>query len=177
MLSTAEIAISSAVVVSLGAAISDARSGTIPNSLTLPPLLLAPVLYGAFLGHEQAGKSVAAALLSGFVPYLLFRRDAMGGGDVKLFAALGAVVGFAPMTGLRIQWVAFAAALLQSISVLVLRRRFFPTLRRIVSMVRRADPASEGAALPFTPVRLGGAVLAATIVQAIPYLAIVRAEP
>ena len=171
MPSTAEIAFSSALLLSLGAAISDSRSGTIPNALTIPPLVLAPIVYGTLLGYEHAAKSVVGAVLSLFVPYLLFRQRAMGGGDVKLFAALGAVAGFAPTAGLRIQWMTFVAALVQAVSVLIVRRRLFETLRQMFCMVvgrKSASPA--GAELALTPIRLGGAVLIATFVQAIPHL-------
>ncbi len=177
MPSTAEIAFSSAVLVSLGAAISDSRSGTIPNALTLPPLVLAPLLYGTLLGYEYAAKSVVGAVLSVFVPYLLFRHRAMGGGDVKLFAALGAVAGFAPTTGLRIQWMTFIAALIQAISVLLVRRRLFATLRQMLRMALRRKAAPAGAELALTPIRLGGAALIATFVQALPYLSIFRIGP
>jgi prepilin peptidase CpaA len=177
MPSTAEIAICCAVLVSLGAAICDSRSGTIPNVLTLPPLVLAPLLYGAFLGYEQAAKSILGGALSSCLPYLLFRSRAMGGGDVKLFAALGAIAGFAPMTGLRIQWMAFVAALVQGISLLVIRRRFFETLRPMLAMFRLPGVVSARSELARTPIRLGGAVLTATVVQAVPHIAIFGVGP
>ena len=101
----------------------------------------------------------------------------MGGGDVKLFAALGAIAGFAPMTGLRIQWMAFVAALVQGISLLVIRRRFFETLRPMLAMFRLPGVVSVRSELARTPIRLGGAVLTATVVQAVPHIAIFRVGP
>ena len=88
------IAAGLALFVAATAAFCDWRRGEIPNWLTLPAILLAPWSYGLAFGIEYALHSLAAGFLAGLVPYLLFRRGAIGGGDVKLFGALGAVMGF-----------------------------------------------------------------------------------
>ena len=161
-----DIALLSALFVSCGAAISDLRSGMIPNWLTLPPVVVAPIAYGVFLGWQHAALSVAAAALSGVVPYLLFRMRAMGGGDVKLFAALGAITGFDLLIGLEIQLVAFVTAMIFVTCALAWRKCLRTTLRRIlvsivsVASVGRSELRTEGASP--TPVRLGSAILVAT---------------
>lgn len=95
------------VVATLGA-VWDWRRGEIPNGLTLPVVAIAPVLHGLLLGPMGVARSVLAALCCGLVPYVLFRAGAGGGGDVKLFAALGALTGLS--MGLEIELTAFIAA-------------------------------------------------------------------
>ena len=173
MVST-HIAVSYALLLSAAAAISDWRSGTIPNWLTLPPLVLAPIGYGFAFGPSSAAHSLAASLVSGAIPYFLFRRHAMGGGDVKLFAALGALTGFDPLLGLRIELGAFATALAGALCVLCWNRRLFSVMRSAFSNVFcvRAMRLREPTSLPerMTPVKLGGPVLIATLAHCVPHL-------
>src|SRR5687767_10166147 len=82
-----------AVGLAAAAAITDWRTGRIPNWLTLPPLVAAPVAYVAAAGLDGLLPSLLGMLVCGAPPYILFRRGAMGGGDVKLLAAVGAVAG------------------------------------------------------------------------------------
>lgn len=84
------------LVVTLVAAVFDARTGHIPNWVTIPPLVLAPLVWFAYGGVWRAdrgslGGSLASMLLCAAVPWLLFRMKAIGAGDVKLFAAIGAL--------------------------------------------------------------------------------------
>src|SRR5262245_61584473 len=88
-----------AVAVAAIAAWFDWRTGHIPNWLTLGPLggaIVAHFVLAAASGRssfalEAAGFSVLGALTCALVPVLLFRVGAMGGGDVKLLAAIGAM--------------------------------------------------------------------------------------
>jgi prepilin peptidase CpaA len=98
----------SAVIVALLAAVIDARTGKIPNYLTLPWLLLAPLAHGYYGGAWRVATSLLGALLCLVIPGTLYRlshRTAIGGGDVKLFAALGAIVG--PTLGLEMEFASF----------------------------------------------------------------------
>jgi prepilin peptidase CpaA len=82
-----------ALVLSLIAAWTDHRTGTIPNRLTIPSLFLG---LGLGLVHDAASglfMAIAGVFATALVPLILFRFGAMGGGDVKLFAALGALLG------------------------------------------------------------------------------------
>jgi prepilin peptidase CpaA len=75
------------------AAIGDLRWGTIPREFTTAGFL-AGLLYHGFAGNLM---SAALAGILGFaVGLTLFRLGAIGGGDVKLIAALGAMLSLGP---------------------------------------------------------------------------------
>jgi len=157
------------------AALCDWRRGQIPNWLTLPPIVLAPLSYGLVFGLENATHSLASAFLTGFVPYLLFRRGAIGGGDVKLFGALGAITGFDLLLGLEIQLAALVVAMLvacgglawRGVLLRTLGNAFVQPLNPLLPVRCRQQPCDA----LFTPVRMGGAIFVAAGVFAAPYLA------
>jgi len=92
------------------AAAWDIRKGIIPDWLTLTLLALA-LLYGTLTGGLTGLLScLGGAAALGTVPFALFMKNAMGGGDVKLLAAMGAVYG--AQTGLRFE---FAALIIVSL--------------------------------------------------------------
>ncbi len=126
MLSTVATPHLLALALVAGAAFTDARTGHIPNQLTLPPLVIAPVYYLFWWGATSAALSVLAAVLCAIVPYLMFRKDAAGGGDVKLLAAVGAVGGAS--FGIETQIFGFAVAAFFSILLLAYRGRLLITL-------------------------------------------------
>lgn len=115
-----------ALALAAGAAFTDARTGHIPNALTLPPLVLAPFFYLVAFGPHLAAMSLVSALLCGFVPYLMFRRGAAGGGDVKLLAAVGAIAGAS--FGIETQLFGFALAVFASLLLLAYQGRLLATL-------------------------------------------------
>ena len=85
------------VGIALVSAVSDWRRGEIPNWLTFPPLVIGPIfwlLVGGFdsVGLQLVGHSIAGMAICALVPYLLWRKDALGGGDVKIIAAMGGLV-------------------------------------------------------------------------------------
>ena len=75
------------------AAFTDARKEIIPNWLTLPALVVAPLFWLVVDFYWGGVRSLLGLALCGAVPYFLFRLGAFAGGDVKLLAAIGAVVG------------------------------------------------------------------------------------
>jgi len=105
-----------ATVVTACAAWTDLRTGHISNRLTFGALLAAIGAHfvrgasagGAGVGFGQAALAVAGAVLCALVPLFMFLRGAMGGGDVKLFAAVGAALH--PLAGLEAETYAFVAA-------------------------------------------------------------------
>lgn len=171
------VALCSAVLVAAIAALCDWRTAEIPNWLTLPPLAISPLVYGHAFGLEHALRTVGATLLSGLVPYFLFRRRAMGGGDVKLLAALGAITSFDLLAGLEIQLGAFGVALGLALAILawkgVLLRSLWAAGVSSINCVLPRRWKLESKEEPRTAIRMGGAILVATTLFALPRLALV----
>ena len=80
------------LVASLGG-VSDLRSARIPNWLTYSGLLTALVLRIALLGWSGFKSGIIGLLAAGVFFFILFIIGAMGGGDVKLMASVGAWAG------------------------------------------------------------------------------------
>jgi leader peptidase (prepilin peptidase) / N-methyltransferase len=84
----------------LGIAMTDAREYIIPNEFTLGGLLIGVVFsaIGGFSGFAEAllGAAIGFGLLwlVAIAGSWLFREDAMGGGDIKMMAMVGAFVGW-----------------------------------------------------------------------------------
>ena len=125
-----------AVVVALVAAYTDWKTGEIPNWLTFGTLGVAPVAHvaralstgvGAKAALMEGAFSVGGALLCGLVPMMLYSKDAIGGGDVKLFAALGALC--RPMIGIEAEMYGFFAAALIAPARLAYEGKLFRTLK------------------------------------------------
>jgi prepilin peptidase CpaA len=162
----------SALALSAVAGVTDWRRGTIPNWLTLPPLLAFPLFYGAVLGPTAGAQSIFSLLACGFVPYWLFRHGGMGGGDVKLFASLGAATGFDPMLGIRIELGAFVAATLLAILPLLRGGHLAATLRRSgLAATQMLGLRKEVGSAPTGPcIRMGAPIFAATCISCAPLL-------
>jgi prepilin peptidase CpaA len=94
------------LLVAACACVTDWRSRRVPNILTFGAAIAAFIVFGLLAGWTGFATSAAGWLVGCllFLPWFLLRG--MGGGDVKLLAALGAWVG----PGL-IVWVALYAAL------------------------------------------------------------------
>src|SRR5260370_4213529 len=84
--------IGAVLVASLGGA-SDLRSARIPNWLTYSGLLTALVLRFAVLGWVGLKSGTVGLLVAGGIFLILFVMGAMGGGDLKLMASVGAWAG------------------------------------------------------------------------------------
>ncbi|HET9955599.1 MAG TPA: prepilin peptidase [Polyangiaceae bacterium] len=89
--------------------ITDLRSARIPNWLTLGGAALGLIGHGALgwswggypaLGEALAG-SLSGGLLCGLVPLVLYLKGGLGGGDLKLFVAIGVLC--RPLLGIEIQ--------------------------------------------------------------------------
>lgn len=163
-----------AAVVAAGiAAFTDYRSGRMPNRVTLGALAVGlaarPCLALAESGSSGFATALASCAVGGVVtalaPLLLWRGNALGGGDVKLFIALGVLLG--PVVGLEAQMMAFAAGALFVPFRLAYEGRLFATLGRSLVLVTNAfTPAArrrpvDSAAL--TWFRLGPMILVGTV--------------
>jgi leader peptidase (prepilin peptidase) / N-methyltransferase len=84
----------------LGIALTDARTYTIPDQFTLGGLIIGLLLSLAPGGIEPLQSALGAVVgfvllwLVGFLGTLAFRKDAMGGGDIKMMAMVGAFLGW-----------------------------------------------------------------------------------
>ena len=129
----------------------------IPDAITLPGLAIGiavsaayPALQGRSLWWQGLAVSAAGALAGGGMLYLtgtltewVIKKEALGGGDVKLLALIGAVIG--PLGAF---WTVFAASVLGSFVGIYLR-------------VRRGREQ-----IPFGPYLAAGAILFLFVGQA-----------
>lgn len=147
------------------AASTDARSGRIPNALTVPLLLGYPPIHLVAGGSGALLSSLGGAVLCAIVPLLLFSRGAMGGGDVKLFAAIGAGAG--PFLGMEVQFVAYVAAALYGACTLARRGALLRALLSAPGILagRGGTPAQHGS------IRLGIPIFLAALVCLVPWVA------
>jgi prepilin peptidase CpaA len=163
------------VPLTASAALTDLRTGLIPNRLVLLGLIAGCLARAAaFAAQRGEAPPPAGALLSsvvgvcicGAAPYVLFRLGAMGGGDVKLLGAVGAGVG--PALGIRIELFAFILAALYVLARLAWQGRLLALLSSTVALVVR--PVSDGAPArtdaAFTELRFAPAIFVATLLVA-----------
>jgi len=71
----------------------DLRTRRIPNKLTLCAIVCGLILHTVKDGPAGLGLSALAGLIGGGIFLLFFMAGGMGGGDVKLMAAIGCLVG------------------------------------------------------------------------------------
>jgi prepilin peptidase CpaA len=130
-----------AIAVALFAALSDFRKGEIPNVLTLPAILIAPILHivrftvakePLATGLYEAAYALGGAALCSLVPLLLFRQSAIGGGDVKLFVALGALL--QPAFGVEAQMYGFFAGAILAPARLAYEGKLLSTIKNALSI-------------------------------------------
>ncbi len=131
-----------AIVVTGIAAWTDWRTGNIPNWLTFGTLGLAPVAHVVTsLTHhapfEEAlangGFSLLGGVVCGLMPLLLYSRGAMGGGDVKMFAAIGALL--RTMVGVEAELYCFMIAALIAPAYLAYEGKLFRTLKNSAVLI------------------------------------------
>ena len=146
------------------AAFTDTRHGLIPNWLTLPALFVAPLAHLVVGGPGALGLSLLSAIVCGLVPLFLFVKGAMGGGDVKLFAAIGALLPIDLALGLQLQ--AYLCVAFLALALLTIRGQLFRVLASTYRLAtpwikRTVQPAPTEAALH--TVRMGLGIFLATI--------------
>ena len=120
------IGFAAAILIAGIATVTDWRTGRIPNWLTLPPLVIAPIVYGIAHGWIGVMSSVGGIIVCGLVPFFLWRQSAIGGGDVKMVAAIGASAGV--LVGLEIELVSFLVAGLYALGRLAWSGELLKTL-------------------------------------------------
>jgi len=131
--------LAAAVLVTAIAALTDWRTGKIPNVLTFGALGAAPVawvLYDLILGTSRTIAltdgcySILGGFLCALVPLLLYSKGAIGGGDLKLFVAIGTLC--RPLVGVEAEVYGFFAAALIAPIGLAYEGKLFRTLKNAV---------------------------------------------
>lgn len=159
-----------AIAVAALAAWSDWRRGEIPNWLTYGALVLGPMLQvGRMLGAKatadaalaEGGFALLGAFVSALVPLMLYRQGAIGGGDLKLFAGIGAIL--QTTLGVEAEMYSFFGAALFAPAILAYQGKLIVTLKNSVSILvntflpkPKRRPVEENA---LSWLRLGPAVL------------------
>jgi prepilin peptidase CpaA len=155
----------------------DLRRGEIPNWLTggaaLSGLLLHAALGWSEAGFDSAWRGAAFAALGvalcASAPFVSFRLRAIGGGDLKLFAAIGAICG--PVLGIQVQLCALLLLAIYCFSKLAYRGKLlrmlgyglFLLVRPLFKRMREAPLAPE----LLMSVRAAPAVLLGLIMAAV----------
>jgi prepilin peptidase CpaA len=138
-----------ALAVTLVCAVTDARTGRIYNRITVPAIV-AGLVWSVTAGGSVGAWASGLGLLAGLVPFgLAALRGWIGGGDVKLFGALGALLG--PMRLAEILFLSFLLAALWAVLLLWRRdgagamgRRFAAGLKVLVRGTR-VEPDDDAA--------------------------------
>lgn len=142
------------VALLIASAVTDVLRGKIYNVLTYPAIaagVLGHTLLGGLQGEAAMGSigliGSLAGLAAGFLPMLVvWMAGGIGGGDAKIMAAIGALMG--PAFTLDTLFWGLAAALVMAIIVMIRRRILRRTLGRVGRFLmlafvraRPADPA------------------------------------
>jgi len=125
-----------AALTSAVAAWTDYRTGRIPNGLTLPVAALGLILHGALGGVSALGMSALGLAAGIAVPAILYKVSsgkAIGGGDVKLFATLGALLG--PTLAIEAQFGAFVLLCVFALIRLTFRGLLFRVLQNSLMLL------------------------------------------
>jgi prepilin peptidase CpaA len=143
-----------AAVVSV-AAYCDVRWRRIPNWLTLSALVGGLALQTVRLGTAGVAFALAGAALGLCVLLPFYAIHAMGAGDVKLLAGLGALVGPQALVSLAI----YAALVGGAISVVLLARRGRLVFSLSEIMTQPTQLTRSGAKAPYGVAIAGGVFL------------------
>ena len=123
------VALGATVGVMGTAFVSDIRYGRIPNKLTYPAIL-AGVALGFMTGGTEGMWSSFAGFALGFgILFLGMMFGGIGGGDVKLAGALGALVGL-PVAALGLLYMCLCSGAM-ALGILIWKGKFLASLRRI----------------------------------------------
>lgn len=142
-----------AVFIGLVAAIEDLRRRQIPN--WIPVAAIIGGLAIAFRDHGWSGAgSSALGLLAGFAVFFVFYAlGAMGGGDVKLMAGFGAVLGWSRIWEASL-WTAAVGGIVALVAI------GYSMVRKQFSHEKPRDSAKTADAIPYAPAIAVGAWLA-----------------
>ena len=141
------------------AAVADIRTEKIPNRLTYPAALGGLVFWlvaGLVAGRGLSGEPAAftgslIGLLAGLIPFfILITIGGLGGGDMKLMAAIGAVAGRWEVVLATTVYALLIGALI-AIVLMIKHRRVKLTLYRLVGIATTRGGAIKPDDLPGGP--------------------------
>lgn len=169
-----------AVAVSAIAGVWDYRTGRIPNWLTVGGIFVGvtahavsgAVTQGLRAGLQAGGLSLAGVAFCALSPLVLFWKGGMGGGDVKLFAALGAFLH--PLLGIEAQLYGLVIAALAAPVRLVYEGQLLRVLANSVALL--ANPFRAPAKRRSVPdevrhwFRLGPSIFLGTLTTLVAHL-------
>jgi prepilin peptidase CpaA len=123
------------------AAVIDARVRRIPNWLTFGLLLAGLARAAASGSSSHFGLSLFGLLVGGAIPLVLFAISAVGAGDVKLLAAIGAWLGAGPV--ILVMTIEAVLGLVIVIVQAIVQRQTGAVLRNSVMIVASFASAGE----------------------------------
>ena len=124
-----------ALAITVVAATIDLRQHRIPNWLTYPGMVLGFVLRAVLFGWKGGLLSALAGfLLAGGIMFVFYVVRAMGAGDVKIMAAIGALAG--PHQVVTVLLATAICGGVLAIAYALYRRRMVSTIKNLGSVLR-----------------------------------------
>ena len=109
------------------------RSRRVPNFVTAPAFVFGLLLHFTLGGWRQLLSAAAASLVCGVIFFLFYLAGGMGGGDVKLIAAIGSVAGLS-LVGPVLVLTSVAGGVM-ALGLALYRRQLKETCRRVGVLV------------------------------------------
>lgn len=116
---------------------TEIRNSTIPNWITLPALAFALVTSFLGVGIPLVSSLIGLAVGFGFL-FLFYVFGGMGGGDVKLMGAVGALLGFPDILNV-LTYTAFIGGAM-AVVALIWHKRFWAGIGDALSLLMRRRP-------------------------------------
>ena len=127
------------------AAVIDVFSRRIPNWVTFAAFFAGVGINTWLAGPSGAALALAGAALGAGLLLPFYAIRAMGAGDVKLLAAIGALLGPQALVSVAVYGALIGGAM--SVVILLVRRRLFVAVNEI--LVQRRAPTRSGATAPY----------------------------
>ena len=152
----------------VGAAVMDARTGRVPNALTIGGTLAGLALWaaGGWLWRTDVdGMDAVWGMLAALVPFaLIYFLGGLGGGDVKLMAAVGALTANWQCVVATALY-AFVAAAIMAVVVMISKRLVLRTVLRVLHAAfawragQKVDLDTDSPRIPFAVAACAGGLL------------------
>jgi len=114
--------------------VQDLRERRIPNNVTGPAIVAGLMLHTATGGFRGMGDAALAGAIAGALALIFWFAGGMGGGDVKLMAAVGCIAGLAPLRLLLFATAIAGAAF--AIAVSLRHGRLRETLANVIALLQ-----------------------------------------